>query len=243
MKKLIAAISMLAAAAAFAGAKNTMISFSTPGPDKYADGTTVLDGECYALIWTPAGAAFGGIQANGTAVAPSKLACAVGIAKDGKCPSVVFQIDADYAEANYANGTWGVYLLDTRMVKNGVVTVGCVGGKPQTVNGSAYVTAAGNGGLASAGAATAAVAGSDAVIPDEAKNLEIKSIKIEGANVIVKAVGTVPYLQYGISAGATPDALSATEDAPVTGAADVAEEITIVTPATGDAKFFQVIRK
>ena len=49
---------------AFAGVDNVAITFSTPGPDTYKDGRQVLDGECYALVWTPTGAAFGGIAAD-----------------------------------------------------------------------------------------------------------------------------------------------------------------------------------
>ena len=58
---------------AFASVDNVAITFSTPGSDTYRDGRTVLDGECYALVWTPAGATFGGIAADGAAVSPSKV--------------------------------------------------------------------------------------------------------------------------------------------------------------------------
>ena len=43
------------AVASFAAVDDTLISFSTPGPDKYADGTDVLAGECYALVWSKDG--------------------------------------------------------------------------------------------------------------------------------------------------------------------------------------------
>ena len=52
MKKTIAALFAVASAAVFAG--DLLISFSTPGPDKYADGTQVLDGEYYSLVYTKA---------------------------------------------------------------------------------------------------------------------------------------------------------------------------------------------
>ncbi len=54
MKKL----SLLAAALAGAlgaGAIPSFVQFSSAGPDTYADGTTVLDGEIYALVASKTG--------------------------------------------------------------------------------------------------------------------------------------------------------------------------------------------
>ena len=94
MKKiLISAFAAVASAAVFAGMNNVVISFSTPGPDRYSDGTDVEDGECYALVWTPAGAEFAGIGANGKASGDSKVVLAAPVAKDKKCPSIMFEID------------------------------------------------------------------------------------------------------------------------------------------------------
>ena len=67
MKKL--SISMIAVAmslAAFAAANDALIKFSSKGPDKYADGATVLDGEYYALCWSKDFSQFA-INADGTA--------------------------------------------------------------------------------------------------------------------------------------------------------------------------------
>ena len=47
MKQMLAGL--MAVGLAFAGAAamdDALLIFSTPGPDKYADGSTVLDGEC-----------------------------------------------------------------------------------------------------------------------------------------------------------------------------------------------------
>ena len=54
MKKTIAVLFAIASAAAFAGMNDLIVSFSTPGPDKYADGTEVKVGECYSLVYTKA---------------------------------------------------------------------------------------------------------------------------------------------------------------------------------------------
>lgn len=243
MKKLVSAICVLAAAVAFAGVKNTMISFSTLGPDKYADGTTVLDGECYALVYTPNGSQFAGILADGTAAAPSKLVLAAPVAKDGKCPTVVFQLDEDIVAKEYANGTFGVYLLDTRLTKNGKVTVGLnAQGKPQTVATFAKVgDAATSGGIAAVSGSVGAPTASG--LPAEAAGLKIKSVKVDGAYVYITATGTVPYLQYGVLSGETPDALKDVTVTPQAGAADPNAEVILVTPKSGDTGFFQVNRK
>ena len=68
MKKLVTCIMVLMAAFAIAGgADDATVSFSTRGPDRYADGTTVMDGECYALVWSADGV-FEGLSANGEPV-------------------------------------------------------------------------------------------------------------------------------------------------------------------------------
>ena len=47
---MLALAAVLLCAGAFAAQNDALVSFSTPGPDKYADGTTVLDGEYYAIV-------------------------------------------------------------------------------------------------------------------------------------------------------------------------------------------------
>ncbi len=47
MKTRLALIAAaIAAGAAFGGQDNLLATFSTKGPDRYADGTVVKDGEC-----------------------------------------------------------------------------------------------------------------------------------------------------------------------------------------------------
>ena len=118
MKKvLVSAFAAAMSATAFAGMGNVTIMFSTPGPDTYSDGTPVLDGERYALVWTPNGEAFAGINTDATAAGGSKVAVSAPVAKGGHCPNVLFQVDENYAAANYKGGSWSVVLLDTRRFK------------------------------------------------------------------------------------------------------------------------------
>ena len=112
-KSVLFVMSAALAFAANAAQNDSLVTFSTKGPDKYADGTTVLDGECYALVWTPKGSAGAVVAANGT-VQGGEIVLTAPVAKNGRCPKVVFEVDAGLVASRYNDGTWNVYLLDTR---------------------------------------------------------------------------------------------------------------------------------
>ena len=122
----------------FADAANTLITFSTPGPDTYADGTPVVDGERYALVWTK-GEDFAGFTTEGEAVDPKqKVIYKAPLAKDGRCPLTLFQIDSTKAPNG---GVYSVYLLDTRGSKEQVVVTGSALAKTYTAaNTTAKIT-------------------------------------------------------------------------------------------------------
>ena len=122
----------LGSVCAFGSIQDKLARFSTPGPDRYADGSIVRDGECYALVWSPAGTAFAGFNADGTAVSSrDRVVLAGELALDGRCIDVNFQIPAaDYEELQ--GGEWAVCLVDTRMA-NGI-PAGVRDGKPLRVN-------------------------------------------------------------------------------------------------------------
>ena len=100
MKKIAGLICLLMVSVAFSGMDDKVLRFSTPGPDRYADGSRVLDGECYALVWSPKGSAFAGFNADGMAVsANDRVVLAAPLAQDGKCRDAIFQVPADeYSE-------------------------------------------------------------------------------------------------------------------------------------------------
>ena len=137
MKKLVTCIMGLMAAFALAdGADDATVSFSTRGPDRYADGTTVMDGECYALVWSADGV-FEGLSANGEPVdSNDKVVLIAPMAKDGHCPEIVFQLPASVA-TSLATGVYDVLLLDTRVTRADGTTApnGTVNGKLKMVNG------------------------------------------------------------------------------------------------------------
>ena len=110
------------ASSAFADAANLLVSFSTTGTDYYADGkTSVVDGEWYALCWSP-NPTFGGVAVDGTAaVAGDKVLLSAPLAKGGRCPFCVFEVDS--ADKPAEGGYYFVFLLDTRDA-NGVPAKG-----------------------------------------------------------------------------------------------------------------------
>jgi hypothetical protein len=83
----------------------------TAGPDKYADGTTVLAGETYLLVYVAAGSVFGGVYQNGAVSDGSVVAASFKADKNSSCPysPVVYPTDK-YPEG----GKWALVLLDTR---------------------------------------------------------------------------------------------------------------------------------
>jgi len=136
MKKLVCAMLTTAAmSVAFAdGDDNVAVLVSTKGPDCYQNGTTVLDGECYALVWSSDGV-FDGFTADGAPMDKNDRIVNVGaVAKDGRCRAA-FEVPATLA-TELKDGVYAVYLLDTRVDENGEVAPrGLVDGKLAVLNG------------------------------------------------------------------------------------------------------------
>lgn len=195
----LATISTMASFA-FADAANTLITFSTPGPDTYADGKTVVDGEIYALVWSADGN-FDGFTANGGAANENEqVIFKAPLAKDGKCPLTLFQIDSK-SEFAHNDGTYAVYMLDTRAGK-GLVTGAALA---QSFGG-----AAGTGNIALAKGEVPVDAegkslvktGSAALTRDVAAIAPvIKGLQISGAQVTISVGNLVPGLKYTIMGG------------------------------------------
>ncbi len=76
MKNLIFLSVLAASVSACAAVNDLVLTFSSTGPDRYQDGTQVLDGECYALVWLPSGST--GFALAGTANGRAKAVNAVG---------------------------------------------------------------------------------------------------------------------------------------------------------------------
>lgn len=251
MKKIVTMIGIAGLAfAATAAIDDALLSFSTVGPDKYADGTTVLDGECYALVWTKKGATFGGIAADGSAIAETdQILLVAPVAKYGRCPNVLFQIDAAKVDA-LGEGTYGVYLLDTRVVaKDGTTKpAGATNGKLSLVNGYGLTTKPATVGKATAGGATTAeeketsggqIVAAGAAAPKNLPQPKITSIKIEGEYVKLTVQNMPGFMRVSsgadVSADDTQGAAQATDGS--------ADEVILYAPkAAGTSGFFKVIR-
>lgn len=246
MKKLIASLAIVASACAFAAPTDTSVLFSSVGPDKYADGTIVVDGECYALVWSAG--EFAGIKADCSCVNPADEILGIfPAAKDGKCKLSKYTLTAD---AFNKGGNISLWLLDTRTYTSnpdGSTAVALAKQESDTkvpvVNGAVAVDAAvevakaGFGGISAKGPA---VAGAVA-IPEGAPTPNVKSIKVGNVYVELEVENTVPYLTYGVAAGETPGEL--TKDAAAAATGKTGETITIYTPKKGETGFFKVDRK
>lgn len=235
-----------------------VLRFSTPGPDCYADGTTVVDGECYALVWSPKGSVFAGFNADGTTISPDdRVILAAPLAKDGRCRDSIFQIPAEeYAELE--GGEWAVCLVDTRTARG--LPAGAANNAPRRVNRwgavesgvkiepvrassvkhpSAYksslrklLASASDGGVR---------AGVVSAVPDSVKPPRITRFEVSDGVATLVVEDTVPFLTYTIASGDDPSALA--EDAAAERKdGDVSAPIAIEAGASESSRFFKVKR-
>ncbi len=245
-KRVLLVAAMLLATACFGGADDALITFSTNGaePDRYADGQVVLDGECYALVWSKDGV-FDGINADGTLVdSEDKLLLVAAVASGGHCPEVVFQLSAKRAAA-LANGKYGVVLLDTRINRDGkVVPRGTVGGKLSMVNGFGVVTeqmkvaASSHTTISELLKPEGLVADRNAATVANVAQPRIKHIWIEGNNVFLRVENLGGFMR--VQGGGTPNAVmtmgAATQSEAGTG------DVILVAPKVGTSGFYKVHR-
>lgn len=250
---LLLLLSSFSVASLKAGIDDAVLRFSTPGPDHYADMRMVVDGECYALVWSPVGTSFSGFNADGTAVSPSdRVVLAAPLAKGGRCPEVIFQVPAaTFAELK--GGEWSVCLVDTRNARG--VPVGVLESIPQRVNrwgvvksGVVLESANSTGTTASSARLRAAasastkrgtMAGILSKVPPGAASPTITAIDVADGKVRLEVSDTVPYLTYTLSSGETPEDMEEDTSADLV---DGGGAIEIRTRETDGTRFFKVIR-
>ena len=240
---------------ASAALDDKVLTFSTPGIDRYADGSRVLDGECYALVWSPAGKAFSGFNADGTAASPEDcIVLAAPLAQNGRCPESIFQIPAE-EYAVLQNGTWTVCLVDTRRA-NGV-PAGAENGLPKRVN--RWVAVEGGVAVGSASSLKATMRRSAAQpraagatgtgvrattrssVPENAPQPTITFMELYGEAAAFLVSGTVPYLTYTVESSESLGGFRTDKYADkVDGDPDA--EIVLATDAPGDCRFFRITR-
>lgn len=217
MKKMLSIGLAALAMGAFAAADDVLISFSTPGPDTYRDGTAVLDGERYALVWQAAGTAGAfAINGDGTAV-NGEVVLVAPLAKGGRCPSVVFEVDrAVYDARRYETGTFAVYMLDTRVKADELYAAG-ESGMTDFVNGYAAATAARTPSGQIASLAASAVDGASVGVALEVAAPAITSVKVAGGRVTITVGGMSPAATYSVVSGTDVKDLSRTVPAEAKG--------------------------
>lgn len=255
MKKTVFGLTLLAGALAFAGVDNVVVTFSTQGPDKYADGEQVRDGEIYALVWVKDGGVFAGLDANGDPADPdgNKVVLKAPVARGGRCPLVQFEIDETfYKREGLGGGTFSVYLMDTRKFELGGSGIARDAEGHPVVAGVGLGTGLVNGydkatddirvsGFGSASRHQPIKAGDSVVVPKGGRHLKIRDMKLIGDNVYLYVRGSLPSMRYGIRRGDVPGQLDA-EGFQRYGVGEDADMV-IITPKTGDKAFFGVETK
>ena len=247
MKQLMLAGLVLITGLAFAdGADDTLITFSTNGaePDCYADGQPVMDGECYALVWSKDGV-FEGLKADGSAIDPEdRILLVAPMARGGHCPEIVFQVSADLA-SQLAKGQYGVVLLDTRVNKAGSVAPrGFSGGHLSLVNGFGMVTE--SMAISTSEHATidelmksgGHVATENASAVEGVSQPHIKHIQIVGDNVFLTVENLNGFMR--VQGGGTLDSVVTLGAATQTDGGT--SDVTLVAPKVGRSGFYKVLR-
>ena len=242
MKKMVFAAVMAVAFGAFAdGDDNVAVLVSTAGPDRYLSGETVMDGECYALVWSPDGE-FNGFTADGSPIDSNDRIVNVGaVARNGRCKAV-FEVKASLAK-ELANGVYAVYVLDTRVTENGTTKPrGLANGKLAVLNGYGEVAE----GVAISTGANVTVVGSTpegktvnvtAAAADGIEQPKVTRIVPEGDKLAIYVKGLKGYMR--VQMGKTPELSGGVTPAVPT---DASGEIKLLVPMSGPSGFYKVIR-
>ena len=247
MKRLSLRAACMMVSASFAGFERTIFC-STTGPDYYKDGVTqAVDGEVYALVWTKDGAPAFEIDAAGNVLSEgSKVIKMVSIAKDGKCPPVLFVLTGE--NADITGGTFSLYLLDTRSkAEDGTEKVAMFADNKIVVCNSYEKLGSGvkiSDSLA-LGAADAAKGGKSAsgTPPPPVENpAKISGITVKNGQVYVEIENAIPSIRYAISAGKTPAASDKILANGVNGVPGGKITLVVDKADAKDYNFFKVVR-
>lgn len=249
MKKLSLLIAASAMATCAFAATPVQVFFSSTGPDKYADGTDVLDGEIYAFVWVAEGAEFAGINYDGTLKDPvnNKIIRQYPAALGKRCRLCAFPLDNGDQDLV---GSFYVYLFDTR-----VTTVTAEGqevvevakkdadGKYVSLNAVERIEADIVKTEVNRVPAESALSGGNAVasaLPEDVKNPVITSVDVVNGGVVVGVKDTVPYVRYAISAGESVTAIDKVLATGVNGTESGELTLTVTNPDKN--RFFKVVR-
>lgn len=223
-----------------------MVGYSSQGPDRYADGSIVQDGECYALICSKAGTQFGGFNMDGSLANPQNdnLAAIAPAAKDGCCRPVAFVLPKEY-QKEHKDDTWCVYLVDTRCatgrpagLKDGLLArVNCFSrpdAKIRFNDGLVHMQSV----LPSAGGLCADMLAEQGQTPSPV----ITGVAVKNGKLEVQVANTVDWVTYDLAGGRKLDAAKEPmADRPQDG--DATRPIVLTTTADEKAKFVRVVNR
>lgn len=248
MKKLIAAVAIFGSVCAFGAIDDTTVIVGSKGPDKYADGTQALVGECYALVWSQN--EFGGFNADGSLVNPEDVVFVILPRADenGACKTFGYDVPRSIVEKG---GRISLWLLDTRIyAQDGTVKPCEVKGwdtksvpavaSAAKVQAEIQVSAPGAKSISGAAAGEAIAT----AVPADVPQPKITSFKIEDGYAIIEVADTVPFVTYDLAAGDKPGALEKGKaERPVNGAATAGDTITLIKPVKEGGELISVGRK
>lgn len=247
LTRIFGFLALFAVSSVFAAQDDALITFSTVGPDKYADGTVVKDGENYALVWLKKDATFGGFKADGTLVddqADARLLCVFPRAENGRCKETFVQIDSLLVKALGETGDFKLFLLDTRKADG----TAAAGGLDKTgVLGYGEVASLGSAGSGTIKTVSIEDAGEAAIasaVPANVPQPVIKAVELKDGRFFITVSRTSPVIRYNVKAGddATVSDDPAAAVKPLPG--DATNDIVLEVPVKKGEKqrFFRVNR-
>jgi len=224
--------------ALFGAESARLMTYYSEGPDCYADGTTVLDGEYYALVWQTEAAGNVTFTLAGETSDPTsaKVLRAVPRAKDGCLQSTVFSVDPSELPTLSAAGVLRLYLLDTRVFAGGEASVGGLG----SVQAAVPVTAKTKVEMKSSSAIVPQEGFTESELPADVPAPRITGISVAGGEVVLTVADTVDGVNYTAIDPVTGEGLLDAE--PATGRTGGEIQVKIPQGVSGSA-FFKVGRR
>lgn len=188
MKKILTSMvvtGLIALVGLSADDQKLTLEVGTKGPDRYADGSSVLVRETYLLVYIKAGAEFAGVQTDGSLVDTLNNEVVTSIpAVEGNHGVRCAYRALEYTDSMYpATGSWALVLLDTRRndgTLGGLVAAsdaGTAAASPTPMSGPQSLRQKTTGGV---------VANRMTKSRADAKAARIKAIRKDGAKLSLK---------------------------------------------------------
>ena len=258
------AAAVLAPTSAFSAADDLRCTFMTTNnvPGYYDDGSEVLVGEYFALVWSDDNVDKPTFYADGTVSEGSKIIGTLSTKRNKKGQHYCygqFVISKDKYATELSKGSWAVYLLDTRswndpsgqpsvakkssgdLMPNINSAVGCA--TLVTIPTSLTVGNATTVTLEDVNSGYVKTSNSTALPKDAPENPVITGIRVDGETVYVTMTNTASYIQYALNSGDNPSLVKNETGTPRSGVTDLNKEVTFAVPRSESGAFFKVRRR